>query len=281
MDQNEIQNAINAYNQAGIADFDGLSAEVMQQIIYAPKESDFFHLNTTLNEHDYAAIPLLALSESYLQILNTEGEIKLTKIENLPVKYVKALYEQKIFPNPHIDEGLWTLRNEGEFQQLVLVRSLHKLAKTTKTQKGKQSLTQKGKELLGNKAAHLHLLLDTFSFEFNFGYFDRYPDNGTGQMALIFSLYLLQKYGATQRNVSFYSKKYFQAFPMLTEEFKYSAFDLSHSCYTLRVFERYLSYLGVIQYKRDTSKKAATVKKSPLFEKIFKIALSPQKKFYN
>lgn len=90
-----------------------------------------------------------------------------------------------------------------------------------------------------------------------------------------YSLILLSKYGNTKRPDSFYSEKYFKAFPQFKEIAKpdYDTIDSQlHNCYSIRTFERFLDYFGLVHIEKENyfTFKNKYITKSELFDKLIK-----------
>lgn len=95
----------------------------------------------------------------------------------------------------------------------------------------------------------LEVILNTFTRKFNWAYYDGYSSNQIGQVVFRFTFILLEKYGKKKLLDSFYAEKYFNAFPYLLEV-NMPAWDSIQKnltrCYSVRFFERFLDYFGLI-----------------------------------
>lgn len=93
------------------------------------------------------------------------------------------------------------------------------IAGITKKQHSRLSLTKKGKLLLQKEdySEIFILFLKTYTLIFFWAYNDRFPNQAIGQLAFLYSLYLLNKYGDVEWDVNFYCALYFKAFPKLLE----------------------------------------------------------------
>ena len=97
----------------------------------------------------------------------------------------------------------------------------------------------------------------------------------------MFSLILLAKYGQEKRLDSFYAGKYFKAFPKLSESMEHSYGTLESylsSCYSLRTFDRFLNYFGLIKIETEGKRLDSLqyITKTDLFDRL--ILCAPHKK---
>lgn len=92
-----------------------------------------------------------------------------------------------------------------------------------------------------------------------------------GGLGIGYTLFLLSKYGEIGRTHHFYAEKYFKAFPFLLEDchspYRNPA-EVGASCYSSRVFERFLLKMGLIDYASRWEKYTEIIqtKKTPLFD---------------
>ncbi len=156
-----------------------------------------------------------------------------------------------------------------------LTRILLELSGITKKRHNKLSLTKTGQIIISNNHQLLLNIFKTFGLKFNWAYFDGYGEDKIGQLGFGFSLILLKKYGNKKLVDKFYAQKYFQAFPNLINdlnltEFKYE-FEKPENCYSLRTFDRFLNYFGLIKIEKNNKlKEAKYITKAKLFDKLIK-----------
>ncbi|UBM61386.1 hypothetical protein LA303_08110 [Candidatus Sulfidibacterium hydrothermale] len=175
-----------------------------------------------------------------------------------------------------IEAGISKLYKETDSMSINLTRILSELSRVVKKRNNTLTLTQKGKVELNDNHKLLESIFTTFGKKFNWAYYDGYGDNLIGQLGLGFSLILLSKYGDEKRLDSFYSNKYFKAYPRLLDNIQPTKYDTKINqatrCYSLRTFDRFLEYFGLI--KIDTEKKWNSNKyiiKTELFDKLIKV----------
>lgn len=269
----KIQNEL---NNRGLPDFEGYSPLEMQFILY-----DTFGKNSPiqLNElcdTDFKKIPLLNQTKYLLQIVNDSVELKLTTKGFLPTKIVSDIYNQEFIKDEMIESGISKLYKETDSNSINLTRILLELSGLVKKRNNKLSLTKKGKTEFNDNHKLLKSIMLTFGTKFNWAYYDGYGENEIGQLGFGFSLILLSKYGSAKRLDLFYGKKYLTAFPMLLARIEPSKFSTReeqvYRCYSLRTFDRFLDYFGLIKIdsknKWDSEK---FIKKTDLFDKLIKV----------
>lgn len=279
MDLNDIQkhfdHLITEHNTRGIPEFEGYSPVEMHRILHFTFEFESPIKLRKLSDSDYKKIPILNQIIYLTDLIDNAGEIKLTHKGFLPPKIVLELYQQGFMKDEHIEKGISKLNKESDSMTVNLTRILIELAGLTKKRNGKLSLTTKSKKILGANFELLQLILLTFATKFNWAYYDRYVENTIGQLGYGFSLILLSKYGQEKRLDSFYAARYFKAYPQLLDSINpdYGTIEnYATRCYSLRTFERFLDYFGLIkieeEYKGFNSFKYIT--KTDLFDSLIK-----------
>lgn len=279
MDLNEIQKQLNEVmheqNNRPIAAFEGYSPLEMHQILNAT-----FSLNSpvqlqTLSDSDYMLIPMLNQVRFFLELLTTQGEIKLTAKGFLPTKIVSEIYKQGFIRDEYIEMGISKLYKETDSISVNLTRILSELAGLVKKRNNKLSLTKSASKILSDNPEFFRLIFTTFATRFNWAYYDGFGDNKIGQLGYGFSLILLSKYGDEKRIDSFYADKYFKAYPQLLETISpnYGTIEgFLSRCYSIRIFERFLHYFGLIliEQEKPLMSSAIYVTKTALFDKLIK-----------
>ena len=266
---------MNDQNNQGLPDFEGYSPTEMQFILYNTFGENSPIQLLKLTDLDYKNIPILNQIKYLLQIVDNHGELKLTNKGFLPTKIVSDIYNQGFIKDENIESGLYKLYKETDSLTINLSRLLIEISALVKKRNNKLSLTKKGQALIKNDFTLLSLIFTTFGTKFNWAYYDGYGENRIGQIGFGFSLILLGKYGEARRIDKFYSDKYFKAFPDSINEIEDVGYrtmeESARSCYSLRTFDRFLDYFGLI--KIDTEKKWDAEKfimKTELFDKLIK-----------
>ncbi len=266
----------NEQNNQGLSKFEGYSPMEMQYILY-----DTFGKNSSiqlmeLSDADFKKIPLLNQAKYLMQLVDKSGELKLTAKGFLRTKVVADIYNQEFIKEELIESGIYKLYKETDAKSINLTRILLEISGLCKKRHNKLSLTKKGTEAFNDDYKLLKSLIITFSTKFNWAYFDRYGENPIGQLGFGFSLILLNKYGSTKQLDSFYGKKYLKAFPILLNEIDHIGYGTKEkhffSCYSVRSFDRFLDYFGLIKIDSGllwSSEKF--IKKTQLFDKLIKV----------
>lgn len=273
--QKYIDRAMNEQNNRSIPEFEGYSPNDMHHILHFTFEKDSPIQLQRLSESDYQKIPILSQIRYLTDLLEKNGEIKLTNKGFLPTKIVSDIYDQGFIKAEHIENGISKLYKETDSLAINLTRILIELSGLVKKRNGKLSLTKNSKKILEDNYEFLRLMFLTFTSKFNWSYYDRYSENLIGQLGYGFSLILLSKYGQESRLDSFYAEKYFKAFPQLLDSVKpvYGTLEMySSNCYSVRTFDRFLNFFGLVnineQNKGYESKKY--IEKTYLYDKLIK-----------
>ncbi len=271
-----FEKIMNERNNQGLPDFEGYSPIEMQFILY-----DTFGNNSPIQllelcDADFKKTPLLNQIKYLLQLINDNGELKLTAKGFLPTKIVSEIYNQKFIKDEMIESGISKLYKETDSNSINLTRILLELSGLLKKRNKKLSLTKKGKSEFNDNYKLLKSILKAFGTKFNWAYYDGYGDNEIGQLGFGFSLILLSKYGSEKQLDSFYAEKYLSAFPMLIEQIESSRFNTrekqAYKCYSLRTFDRFLDYFGLIEIESENKWDSDKfIKKTELFDKLIKV----------
>lgn len=252
--QKQIDQAMHEQNNRPIPDFEGYSPFEMHKILHFTFEIDSPLKLQKLSDTDYTKIPILNQIKYLTDLIDKNGEIKLTNKGFLPTKIVSDLYSQEFLKDEHIEKGISKLYKETDSMTINLTRILVELAGLTKKRNGKLSLTKSSQKILGDNEELLRRIFLTFTNKFNWAYYDGYGENQIGQLGYGFSLILLSKYGQEKRLDSFYAERYFKAYPRLLDsvEPNYGTLErYSTNCYSVRTFDRFLDYFGLINIEEE------------------------------
>ncbi len=266
------------YNRRTLEEFEGYSPEEMHHMLHFPFSEGSPLEILPAGEDVLGKVPLYSLVRSLLEMVEDGGEPKLTAKGNLPVRMVRDLYNMKFLPEDPIERGIVKLASESDSLTITLARILAQLAGLIKKRHNKISLTAKGKKMLKNPSGLFRCILVSFSQRFNWSYFDAYGSGDIGQLGFAFSFVLLDRYGKQKKPFQFYADRYFRAFPDMVQTVRTGYIErdpneMATRCYSLRTFERFMNYLGIIELDghrlfRDEGK----VKTTPLFHKIIRIS---------
>jgi hypothetical protein len=252
--QRQIDQVVQAQNHQGKPEFEGYSPFEMHQILNFTFGSNSPVKLQTLTDADYNKIPILNLVKYLTRLIHEAGEMKLTNKGYLPTKIVSELYQQGFLKEEHIESKITKLYKETDSLTINLARILTELSGLAKKRNGKLSLTKSGEKIISDNDKLLKAILGTFTTKFNWAYYDGYGENQIGQMGFGFSLILLSKYGQERRLDTFYSKKYFEAFPRLLDSIEPTFGTLEYyttNCYSLRTFDRFMNYFGLTAMNKE------------------------------
>lgn len=274
--QTHLEKVMNERNNRGIPDFEGYSPIEMHHILYETFESNSPIVLQQLEDSEYRLSPLFNLVKCYLEIVQKQGEIKLTAKGFLPTKIVKELYGQGFIEEYVFASGISKLYKESDSISVNLANILADLAGLTKKRSGKVSLTKTGEKVISDNQALFELIFKTMLQKFNWAYYDGYENEEIGQFGVGFSLLLLAKYGDEKRLNEFYSQKYFRAFPHFAESVVPTYGSVEQyvgRCYSVRTFERCFDFLGLISIDGSESilNDKRLIQKTDLFERLIKV----------
>jgi len=273
--QRHIDKVMQDQNNQGLLDFEGYSPIEMKYILYDPFGDNSPIRLLKLAGSDYKNIPILNQIKYLARLVDKLGELKLTNKGFLPTKIVADIYNQRFLKDELIESGISKLYKETDSSTINLTRILLEISGLAKKRHNKLSLTKTGKKLLNDNFKLLLLIFKTFGTKFNWAYYDGYGQNNIGQLGFGFSLILLKKYGDKKQIDKFYSQKYFQAFPDLIDNSPSTKFgyelERPNNCYSIRTFDRFLDYFGLIKIEKDKKWDADKyITKTELFDKLIK-----------
>jgi len=244
-----LHNTVNNYNKVGIDDFEGLSPEIMYDLLYSEYGKNIIKLNP--EKYLPNDIPIIKLIIYFLNRINESKELKLTKTGNIPPTIVKDIYNQKILSDYAIELGITKLTKETDVYFIMFMKYICEISGLTKKKNNKLSLTKKAEKTI-NTYELFEIIFSAAFKKYNWACFDGYENTMIGQFGNNFTLFLLSKYGNEWRDYYFFSKLYFKAFPDLLETKDKEGY---YQCYNIRTFERMLEYFGFIVFKDKKWKK--------------------------
>jgi hypothetical protein len=268
---------MNRINNRPLPETEGLSPIQLQGLLYhlfGPQSLVKVSRNVKLGQDVQS--PFLSFCLHYLDILQRENEVKLTKTGAMPVKHVRELTDLKIV------EDIWhhiliPVRTEKDSSPILMTRWLCKDLELTKIRNGKLSLTHKGTQLKDSPSELLAELTIALFTRISWGSMDGYESKMAGQHGAGFTLVLLKRYGKEERSANFYAEKFMKAFPVVLDEFNprfgRSREEVFTDCYTFRTFEQSLNWLGIVETRETGSFREMNIQKwvktTPLFEDLF------------
>lgn len=273
--QQYIDKIVNDQNCQGISDFEGYSPNEMQFILHDTFVAGSPIQLAKLSDLDYQAIPILNQIRFMGNLINKQGELRLTNRGYLPTRVVSEIYSQGFLKDDFIESGISKLYKETDSLTVRLSRILLELSGIAKKRNNKLSLTGKGEKIISDNDKLLRSIFITFGAKFNWAYFDAFDEDNIGQFGYGFSLILLSKYGKDKRLDTFYADKYFKAYPQLINKSLTPRFGTvehyASRCYSLRTFDRFLDYFGLIKIEQDKEWDADKyISKTEIYDKLIK-----------
>ncbi len=265
-------------NRSGLTDFDGLSPEQMRHFLYSPFESQEL-IVVAESIADEPDAPILRLFRLLADAIGEKG-LKPTATGNLPRKFCREAALVYWGEELHREKTRHSNINmEENFFEMHVTRVVAELAGLIRKYRGKFILSRQCRKIIeeqGYSGIYLQLF-QNYSRQFNWAYRDGYPELGIIQNSFIYTLWLLQKYGQQWRPHTFYADKFFQAFPSILDEIEPSPYEdpekTVHSCYTLRMLENYLKFMGLAELHQTSEgivSRQYNVRKLPLLDAVIR-----------
>jgi hypothetical protein len=271
-------------NKAPLEDFQGLSSEQMQRLLYSPFESpDLIEFPAMLDAEPSA--PILTLFTLLIDAIGEDG-LKATAKGNLPRAFCReAAREYWGVEEYRRRTELGEIHKEDDFRELQAARYTAEFAGLLQLRSGRFRLTDKCKRILSRhgSAGIYPLLLRAYASKLNWAYRDNYPDLDLIQYSFAYTLYLLSRFGATMRSNGEYVSWFQTAFPQLLEEvdagWSYrTEEELVTDCYTLRALVRFAKFLGLAEVEPVSDsilEREYGVRKLPLLDHAVRFNLLP------
>lgn len=281
--ERHFEKIIRDQNDQGLPGFEGYSPAEMYYILYDTFGETSPIKLLKLSDSDYRLIPILNQIKYLIRIIDNHNELKLTNKGFLPTKIVSDIYNQGFIKDERVESGISKIYKETDSNTINLTRILIEISGLVKKRNNKLSLTRKSRSIIADNYKLLSLIFEIFGSKFNWAYYDGYGQNTIGQIGFGFTLILLSKYGSKKRLDKFYSDKYFTAFPRtveeVTESYHNSKKVQAERCYSLRTFDRFLDYFGVIKIENEDKWDSDNfIIKTELFDKLIKS--TPHNKMY-
>jgi hypothetical protein len=268
-------------NSRPIKDFDGLSPEQMNFLLYAPlSPGGILQLKDNIDV-PLQQVPFFKLLQILVGEIQRLGNLKLTVNGNLPVRICELLFHEELIYWPDIKfvkkitedkiPYIWPLKQYLLDAGIVKKRNNH------------LSVTKYGEKMIKEPIAfQFRQVLNYFTTRFHWGNFYNINDDGQyGQLGWAYSLVLLARYGDQPQISNFYNLKLMQAFEhelwavylknntdARVKEFQFA--------YDVRFFENFSMWFGLvnIEWRRDHSISywdQLFITKSALFEQLFEM----------
>jgi len=271
-------------NQRPLDEFCGLSPEQMHRLLDFPFASpELVRLPEVLDTSPTA--PIVTLFVMLLEAIGAKG-LKPTAKGNLPRKFCReaalAYWGEEVYQENTRFGGI---NREDDFLDLHITRLTAELAGLIRKYKGRFILSRDCRSLLAEKglAALYPRLFKAYVEQFNWGYWDRYPELRFMQTAFLFSLYLLMRYGDTWRPHEFYEDSFLRAFPMLLDDLPqdrvYTPEEEVRHCYTWRTLVHFVGFFGLATVEPVSEKRFCheyRVKRLPLLHETVQFQVARQ-----
>ncbi|KAF0218355.1 MAG: SEC-C motif domain [Geobacteraceae bacterium] len=268
-------------SQAPIDDFHGLSSEQMHRFLHFPFEMP--HLVTFPSRLDIAPeAPIMTLVNLLVDAIGEE-RLKATATGNLPRNFCREAALAFLGEEGYREKTRYCgINTEPDFPELHVARLVAELAGLVRKYKGKFILGRECRKLLAEQGPSgiYPRLFRAFAGEYNWGYRDRYPDFSIIQQSFLFTLYLLQRFGAEWRTSVFYADNFLRAFPAVLGEARPLSFETAEEtvgrCYAIRALDRFAGFLGLAEIERDPAKRFSDefrLRKLPLLEHVVQFHL--------
>lgn len=272
--QNQLDRLAEKKNNTGLPEFDGYSPKEMHIILYEPFAAGSPVELNKLADEDYLEMPIIKQVLYLANIIKNAGELKLTQKGYLPVKVVGELCDQRFLPDEYHGYPI-KVKKESDSEHTFLARLLLELSGIIKKRYNKLSLTKTGEKLLKNNQKFFEKIWTTYTSKLNWAYFDGYTNDPVGQFGCAFSLILLNKYGKKLMLDKFYSMKYYDALPMIYQDYAPEPYcdpiKTNIRCYSIRTFDRFLFYFGLIEIEQEKWDVDKFVITTQLFDELIRV----------
>jgi hypothetical protein len=264
-------------NNAPNKDFEGYSPIDMYQILNFLFEEKCPIRIKKMSQKDTEKIPIYNGVKFLVDYLVSNEKIKLTSTGNLPTKIVSELYNKKYFLEESIENGIVNLRSENDSNYIHLCHIILTHISYAKKVKGILTLTSKGKKNAFNHQQFIEDILKFYCIKFNWDYLDSYKNFEVAKLGNGFSIYLLSKYGNVMREDYYYASKYFQAFPIISENINVKSFFQSKeeyltNCFSMRTFKKFGQFFGLVKLdNKNRFSVPSMVQKTELLDLMFEI----------
>lgn len=175
----QLQAEAKRLNSLPMDSFLGLSPSMVHTLLYTPFDKSSLLKINDLSDEMLDQIPLFAIAEDLLHIIQRDNYIKLTLRGALPKKIVIELYNKKHILDSFIEVGYNKLNRESDCDTILGTRVVLELAELVTKERGKLRLTNKALNLLeqNNRQELFNIFFKAFITQFNWGYYDRFPES--------------------------------------------------------------------------------------------------------
>ena len=278
-----VQQHMAQRNSRGLAEFQGLSPEQMNQLINHPYDSPAlvtFPDNYRVDD----SIPYILFFHQLLAAVGNNN-FKPTERGNLPRNFCRLVAFKWEGEEGYAKRTRYGgINSESDFFELNCFRHVCEFAGYLRKYRGKYIIGKECQQLLkdGGQSAVYRGLFKTYITELDWGCGDGYPEDlSLIQHFWAFALYLLQQFGDEWRPASFYEDTFLRAFPALADpalDTPYqSAEDLVRAAFRYRVLQQWLPMFGLAEFENLEPDKLLSnnyrVRKTTLADQVAKFTV--------
>jgi len=283
----EIESILYLLDNKPLENFDGLSRAEMRYLIHNPFSKDSpINIRHDISNRIIDQMRIMRPFEIFLKRCSQTKYVRLTKKGFLPTALVKevddSFVRSKDYIFVYITEGLYS---EKDSHTASMVRYISEKCGFIERQNNKLVFSPQWKEYLlaGDRQRFFRSIFRGYAQYFNWINVVYNDNPNTGQEGFAYTLYLLSKYGKSYKPLSFYTNKYFKAFPLKPETKAIEDYDLTaaivehthfgspNSAFEIATFESFLDRFNLVNYQfvqKQNSNRQLMIKKSRAFDKV-------------
>lgn len=274
---------IGDYNSMPRDDFQGLSPKQIGRLINEPFTVP--NLVSFSAAPQSADAPIMRLFNLLVDAIGDRG-MKPTAKGNLPRNFCReAAFQFYGEEEYRRQREIFSINTERDFTEMHVTRITAEQAGLIRKYGGRLILSRSYlnlREKEGPNGAYPRLF-EAYTWKFNWGYQDGYPDLQIVQDSFLFTLFLITRYGGDWKTNPFYEDLFLRAFPAVVKEIPaapwQTAEELIRRCYSLRCLERFAAYMGLIDIQWESEKRLGqqfNLKKRPLLDEAVRFHLDTQ-----
>jgi len=264
------------HNREAIQEFEGLSPHQMFLLTNTPFSPDSPVIFKTAPRPELIdTAPIMRVCSLLIRTIGAEKNgIKLTPKGNLPRKIVNEIYQLNLYSTVNSNYSQFKPLDEFDYVPAAYTRTLLQLAGFVKVRSNKLTLTKAG-SAISDSFLLFRSLFTTYISKFHKGYLDGFGNDNIGNVAPLYVIYLLKRYGLERKEASFYASLYFKAFPDLLNEYLLNPDNRlkhAHDCFIYRTFDKGLFMFGLADIEYEGIKyydQKQFIKTSALFRELF------------
>lgn len=263
--------------------YSGLTYNEIHRLTFEAFDADSpLLINPAIPDETLDRLPFFRLTEELLKIITRDGYIKLTPLGALPKKTLTELYGHRFILEYGVESGIHKLTREVDSNALSALHRNTTLAGLISKRQGKVALTKAASRILstGSRRDLFVRTWQAYTEKLPWSKLDGYPELPVGNLGWAYTIYMLLQEGEISHEVRYYGAKYLLAFPEFMEIFPQRTYGTVEenliSCYSLRTFERFLEWWGLVKKTREpvswTEKDQTTYVATPALKDVFRIS---------